>query len=145
MLELLAVMAVFALLTGLIFQQILILRRNSRDSERISTGTEIVEFINDFRKENNFEYPSTNEVSIDDSEITISSVATDLVDESVTKTIIKTFDLDKFLKASTNTSSSSTRYYYGSERGGFSFCILLESGSVRDFGNEECPATSEWN
>ncbi|MDQ6985165.1 MAG: type II secretion system protein [Candidatus Dojkabacteria bacterium] len=145
LLEILVVMSVFAMLIALSFSLLSVIRRNSRDNERISTGSDLVEFINDFRRLNNFTYPETDEVTFNETQIQIRSDV--ILPDGTENNIIRTYDLENFLTFSISTDSSSTNYYYENINGAFAFCLELENSStVRSFGTEECPEnTDSWH
>lgn len=126
--EIIIVMGVIAVLFTLGIAGFLAFTKSARDRGRINKGNEIVNLINDYRKQN-LRYPTETDVVFTSTSVEIGEFSTDLQGSE---------------KYATESTSDSTRYYYTTDRSGFIFCVLLESGSVESLGTGECPSVSTW-
>lgn len=136
--EVLVVMGIIILLSAFALSQLAIVRRNSRNVERITEGREILNFIDDVRRINNFDYPESAEVVFTSSGINVSLEYIDPVSGQLA-VLNESYSLDSHLVPASYTDSSKTLYYYEKSRGGLILCIELEGGRIESLGNRECP------
>lgn len=117
--ELLVVMAIIAVLTGLAVFGIGQLNKNSRDTQRVAMLGQMVDELNDYKKEN-LNYPTTSEVTIANN----FRIDGDLL-----------ITLTAPLIAGVSSTASRTKYEYSNEgTGQFGLCAVLESGEVKNVG-----------
>jgi prepilin-type N-terminal cleavage/methylation domain-containing protein len=120
MVEILVAMATIAVLLGLAVFGISELTKNSRDKDRLNTLTEMINSLNDYKRQN-LNYPSVENVSFSGSSFSING---DVI-----------LELQGHKTPGLTTDSSQTKYNYIFQNGKIGLCADLESGVVENVGD----------
>jgi len=125
------VMGIIAVLIVIAYSGIQLIQPSFRDNERQNVGESISREIKNYQARF-LEYPTSLNFTPRSGQ-----TAAFVEDQS------GFFDYtlaSGFLNPETETSSSSTEYFYSRSSDGYQLCIMLESGSIASFGNVECPS-----
>ncbi len=126
--ELLAALAIIAILAGLAVAGISYTQRTTRDQERKLVATQIQSALDSYLRTNGG-YPSGANLSFQTSQISIAG-----------KVVVQLSGFKSY--SSTATTAAATRYYYSKDTSGYLLCVYLEAGGSYRMGNttaNNCP------